>query len=60
MAKPELKSQIIMLNLNLKVNYQVNPVPSDPSGILIEIFRKRIHLTENQEWLHKAFRALKK
>lgn len=45
-AKLELKSQIKNSRLSLKVNHEVNPVPSDPSGILIEIFRKRIHLTE--------------
>lgn len=35
------------------------PVSSDPLGILREIFRKRIYLSENQEWLHKEFKALK-
>lgn len=45
-ANLELKSQIIKSRLSLKVNHGANSVLSGPSGILIEIFRKRIHLTE--------------
>lgn len=45
-ANLELKSQIIKSRLSLKVNHEANSVLSGPSGILIEIFRKRIHLTE--------------